>query len=124
MPLKLEKNIIINIFMAILVTMLHEHTNKHGRSRRRPMAAMWPHTQCRDTLQSANMLRNKFMSLNLENIIVIYTIMTIKVKARRARHLAIWSKMVPTAAMWPHSRRRDTLQSADILQNKFTSLKA
>ena len=48
--------------------------------------------------------------------------MTIKGKARCARNLAIWSKMVPTAAMWPHSWRQDTLQSANILQNKFTSL--
>ena len=78
-PLKLEKNIIINIFMAILVTTLCEHADKHGRSRR-PTAAMWPQSRRRDTLQSANILRNKFTSLNLENIIVIYTIMTIKVE--------------------------------------------
>ena len=79
MPLKLEKNIIINIFMAILVTMLCEHSDKHGRSRC-PTAAMWPHSQRRDTLQSANILQNKFTSLNLENIIV-NTIMTIKGRA-------------------------------------------
>ena len=87
-----------------------------------PTAAMWPHSWRRDTLQSANILQQKFTSLNLENIIVIYTIMTIKGKACCAGHLAIWSKMVPTAAMWPHSWRRDTLQSANILLNKFTSL--
>ena len=78
-PLKLEKNIIINIFMAILVTMLCEHTDKHGRSRR-PTTAMWPHSRRQDTLQSANILENKFTSLNLENIIVIYTIITIKAR--------------------------------------------
>ena len=83
---------------------------------------MWPHSRRRDTLQSANILQNKFTSLNLENIIVIYTIMTIKGKECCAGHLAIWSKMVPTAAMWPHSWRRDTLQSANILRNKFTLL--
>jgi hypothetical protein len=110
-----------SIFMAIQVTMLCEPANKHGRSRC-PTAAMWPHSRRQDTLQSANILQNKFTSLNLENIIVIYTIMTIKGKARCAGHLAIWSKMVPTAAMWPHSWRQDTLQSANILQNKFTSL--
>ena len=85
-------------------------------------AAMCPHSWLQDTLQTANILQNKFTSLNLDNIIVIYTIMTIKGKARRAGHLAIWSKTVPTAAMWPHSWRPDTLQSANILQNKFTSL--
>ena len=78
-PLKLEKIIIINIFMAILVTMLCEHADKHGRSHR-PTAVMWPQSQRRDTPQSANILQNKFTSLNLENIIVIYTIMTIKVE--------------------------------------------
>ena len=76
-PLKLEKNIIINIFMAILVTTLCELADKHGGSRR-PTAAMWPHSRLRDILQSSNTLGNKFTSLNLENIIVIYTIMTIK----------------------------------------------
>ncbi len=77
-PLKLEKIIIINICMAILVTVttLYEHADKHGKSRR-PTAAMWPHSRRQDTLQSANILQNKFMSSNLENIIVIYTIMTI-----------------------------------------------
>ena len=65
--------------MPILVTMLCEHADKHGRSHR-PTAVMWPHSQRRDTLQSANILQNKFTSLNLENIIVIYTIMTIKVE--------------------------------------------
>ncbi len=74
-----------------------------------------------DTLQSANILQNKFTSLNLENIIVIYTIMTNEGKARRAGNLAICFKMVPTAAMWPRSWHQDTLQSANILQNKFTS---
>jgi hypothetical protein len=66
--------------MAILVTTICEHANKHGRSRR-PTAAMWPHSQRQDTLQSDNILRNKFKSLNLENIIVIYTIMTIRGRA-------------------------------------------
>ena len=59
-----------------------------------PTAAIWPHSRLRDTLQSTNILQNKFTLLNLENIIVIYTIMTIKGKARRAGHLAIWSKTV------------------------------
>ena len=66
--------------MAILVTTLCERDNKHGGSRR-PMAAMWPHIQRQDTLQSANILRNKFTLLNLENIIVIYTIMTVRGRA-------------------------------------------
>ena len=78
-PLKLEKNIIINIFKAILVTTLCERANKHGRSRC-PTATMWPQSWHWDTLQSANILQNKFTSLTLENIIVIYTIMTIKVE--------------------------------------------
>ena len=107
--------------MAILVTTLCERADKHDGSRR-PTTAMWPHSRRRDTLKSANILPNKFMSLNLENIIVIYTIMTIKGKASCAGYLAIWSKMVPTAAMWTHSWRRDTLQSAYIQRNKFTSL--
>ncbi len=66
--------------MAILVTMLCEHADKHGRSHR-STAAMWPHSQRQDTLQSANILQNKFTSLNLEKIIVIYTIMTIRGRA-------------------------------------------
>ncbi len=80
MPLKLEKIIIINIFMAILVTMLCELAKKHGGSHR-PTAAMWPHSWCQDTLQSANIIQNKFTSLNLEHIIVIYIIMTIRGRA-------------------------------------------
>jgi hypothetical protein len=90
-PLKLEKFIIINIFMAILVTTLCERANDHGGCRR-PTSALWPHSRCRGTLQSANILQNKFTLLNLENIIVIYTIMTIKDTACCAWHLAIWSK--------------------------------
>ena len=82
-PLKLEKFIIINIFMAILVTMLCERADDHG-GRHRPTSALWPHSRRRGTLQSANILRNKFTTLNLENIIVIYTIMTIKGTACRA----------------------------------------
>ena len=66
--------------MAILVTMLCECADKHGRSRDCPTAAMWPHSWRRDTLQSAIILQNKFTSLNLENIIVIYTIMPIKAR--------------------------------------------
>ncbi len=66
--------------MAILVTTLCELADKHGRSRR-PTAAMWPHSWRRDTLQSSNILGNKFTLLNLENIIIIYTIMTIRGKA-------------------------------------------
>ena len=91
-PLKLEKFIIINIFMAILVTTLCERADDHG-GRRRPTSALWPHSRRWGTLQSANILRNKFTTLNLENIIVIYTIMTIKGTACCAWHLAIWSKM-------------------------------
>ena len=86
--------------MAILVTTLCELADKHGRSRC-PTAAMWHHSWRRDTLQSSNILGNKFTPFNLENSIVIYSIMTIKGKARCAGHLAIWSNMVPTAAMWP-----------------------
>jgi hypothetical protein len=63
--------------MAILVTMLCEHADDHG-GRRRPTATLWPHSRCRGTLQSAYILRNKFTLVNLENIIVIYTIMTFK----------------------------------------------
>ena len=77
--------------MAILVTMLCEHADDHG-GRRCPTSALWPHSRRRGTLQSANILRNKFTTLNLENIIVIYTIMTIKGTACCAGHLAIWSK--------------------------------
>ncbi len=76
-PLKLEKNIIINIFMAILVTTLCEHAYDHD-GRRRLTAALWPHSRRQGTLQSANILRKKFTSLNLESIIVIYTIMAMK----------------------------------------------
>ncbi len=90
-PLKLEKIIIINIFIAILVTTLCERANDHGGCRH-PTSAMWPHYRRRGTLQSAIILRNKFTLLNLENIIVIYTIMTIKGTARCAWHLASWSK--------------------------------
>ena len=64
-PLKLEKSIIINIFMAILVTTLCERADDHG-GRRRPTAALWPHSRRRGTQQSANILRNKFTSLNLK----------------------------------------------------------
>ncbi len=63
--------------MAILVTMLCEHAGDHG-GRHHPTSTLWPHSWHRGTLQSANILRNKFTLLNLENIIVIYTIMTIK----------------------------------------------
>ncbi len=42
----------------------------HGGCRR-PTAAMVPHSQRRDIRQSANMLRDKSMSLKLENIFVI-----------------------------------------------------
>ncbi len=75
-----------------------------------PTAAMWPHLRRRDTLQSANILGNKFTLLNLENSIVIYTIMTIKGKARCAGHLAIWSKVVrlghkkALVIMWGHTQ--------------------
>ncbi len=83
MPLKLENFIIINIFMAILGTTLCERADDHG-GRRRPTSALWPHSRRRRTLKSANILRNKFTMLNLENIIVIYTILTIKGTACRA----------------------------------------
>jgi hypothetical protein len=69
--------------MAILVTTLCERADDHG-GRRRPTPALWPHSRRRGTLQSANILRNKFTTLNLENIIVIYTIITIKGTACRA----------------------------------------
>jgi hypothetical protein len=79
--------------MAILVTTLCERDDDHG-GLGHPTAAVWSHSRRQGTLHSANILRNKFTSLNLENIIVLYTIMTIKGTARRARHLIIWSKMV------------------------------
>ena len=66
--------------MAILVTTLCERADKHDGSRR-PTAVMWPHSRRRDTLQSANIIQNKFTSLNLENIMVMYTIMTIRGRA-------------------------------------------
>ena len=44
------------------------HPNHGGR--RRPTAAMVPPPRRRRTQQSANMLRDKSMSLKLENIIV------------------------------------------------------
>ncbi len=69
--------------MAILVTTLCERANDDG-GRRRPTSALWPHSRRQGTLQSANIIRNKFMLLNLENIIVIYTIMTIKGTVCRA----------------------------------------
>jgi hypothetical protein len=75
-PLKLEKIIIINICMAVLMTKICERADDHGGCRR-PKAALWPHYRRRGTLQSANILRNKLTSLKLENIIVIYTIMTV-----------------------------------------------
>ncbi len=69
--------------MAILVTTLCERADDHG-GRRCPTSALWPHSRRRGTLQSTSILRNKFTTLNLENIIVIYTIMTIKGTACRA----------------------------------------
>ena len=42
----------------------------HG-GRRRPTAAMVPHSQRRDIQQSANMLCDKSMSFKLENILFI-----------------------------------------------------
>jgi hypothetical protein len=63
--------------MAILVMALCERVDDHG-GRRRLTAALWPHSRRRGTLQSANILRNKFTSLNLESIIFIYTIMAMK----------------------------------------------
>ncbi len=63
--------------MAILVTMLCERPDNHG-SRRGLTAVLWPHSWRRGTIQSANILRNKFTSLNLESIIIIYTIMAMK----------------------------------------------
>ncbi len=88
---KIRKIIIINIFMAILVTALCEFADDHG-SHRHPTATLWPHSWQQGTLQSAYILRNKFTSVNLENIIVIYTIMTFKGTACCAWHPAIWSK--------------------------------
>jgi hypothetical protein len=52
---KLEKNIIINICMAILVTTLCERADDHG-GRHRPTATLWPHSRGRGTLQSAYIL--------------------------------------------------------------------
>jgi hypothetical protein len=63
--------------MAILVTTLCERPDDHG-GRRRLSAALWPHSRRRGTLQSANILRNKFTLLNLESIIVVYTIVAMK----------------------------------------------
>ena len=63
--------------MAILIMKIGERADDHG-GRRRPTAALWPHSRRRGTLQSANILRNKFTSLNLESIIVIHTIMAMK----------------------------------------------
>jgi hypothetical protein len=71
--------------------MLCERADDHGGCYC-PTFALWPHSQRRGTLQSANILQKKFTSSNLENIIVIYTIMTIKGTACCAGHLAIWSK--------------------------------
>ncbi len=88
---KTRKNIIIDIFMAILVTTLCERADNHG-GRRRPAATLWPHSRRRGTLQTAYILRNKFTLVNLENIIVIYTIMTFKGMTCCAWHLAIWSQ--------------------------------
>ncbi len=63
--------------MAILVTMLCERADNHG-SHHCLTAALWSHSWHQRTLQSANILQNKFTSLNLESIIVIYTIMAMK----------------------------------------------
>ncbi len=51
LPLNLEYIFIINIFMAILVATLYEHANDHG-GRRRPTAALWPHSRRHTTLRN------------------------------------------------------------------------
>ncbi len=91
-PSKLEKNIIINIFMAILVMTLCERAGNHG-GRHHPTATLWPYSRRWGTLQSAYILRNKFKLVNLKNTIVIYTIMRFKGMACCVWHLAIWSKI-------------------------------
>ena len=116
--------------MAILVTTLCELADKHGGSRR-PTAAMWPHSRRRDILQSSNTLGNKFTSLNLENIIVIYTIMTITGTARRACHLAIWPKMsrlgptmmISTAPNWrrPQSGCQESASRFDTVETSYST---
>ena len=60
------------------------HPNHGGR--RRPTAAMVPPSRRRRTQQSANMLRDKSMSLKLDNIIVFTIYLAIKGMARRRRH--------------------------------------
>jgi len=50
-PLNLEYIFIINIFMAILVTMLCDHADDHG-GRRRPTAALWPHSRRHTALRN------------------------------------------------------------------------
>ena len=60
------------------------HPNHGGR--RRPTAAMVPPPRRRRTQQSANMLRDKSMSLKLDNIIVFTIYLAIKGMARCRRH--------------------------------------
>ena len=67
--------------MAILVTTLYEHANDHG-GRRRPTAALWPHSRRHTTLR--NRTKKQVNVVKSRKNIVIYTIMTIKGTARRA----------------------------------------
>jgi hypothetical protein len=74
-PLNLEYIFIINIFMAILVTMLCERTDDHGGCRR-PTAALWPHSRRHTTLR--NHTKKQVNVVKSRKTIVLYTIMTIK----------------------------------------------
>jgi hypothetical protein len=57
--------------MAILVTTLCERADNHG-GRRRPTAALWPHSQRHTTLR--NHTKNQVDVVKFRKNIVIYTI--------------------------------------------------
>jgi hypothetical protein len=68
-PLNLEYFFIIIIFMAILVTTLCERADDHG-GRRRPTAALWPHSRRHTTLRNhtkkqVNVVKSRFLFIYL-----------------------------------------------------------
>jgi hypothetical protein len=101
---------IINISMAILVTMLCERANDHGGCRR-PMANLSPHSRRHTTIR--NHTKKQVTLLNLEKNMVMYTIMTIKGTERRARP----RYLAKDVKIGPHN---DDLYCAQLVQTSIS----
>ena len=67
------------------------------------MAAVAPQSQCLGITKLANILRNKYVPLNLEYIFIINILMAIRV--------TMLCHCRPTATLLSHSRRHTTLRN-------------